>query len=134
MDVLEGALLGSDVAVDEIEEAFVMAEGGCPDAAGIGDAAHIDLADARQRVADGSPVHQIAGMKERDAGEPLEGAGGEVVIEADANEAWVGVKAWKNGVGNERALDGSGEVCDDRFLGLRFRAIGRSNHLAALLP
>jgi hypothetical protein len=57
--VLEVAVEPFDVGIDQPEQTVGPGQAGCPDAAGIGVPAHVELTGAGQRTADEPPVDQI---------------------------------------------------------------------------
>src|SRR6185503_18289632 len=63
------------------------------DAAGIGIAAHVELARARQRARDETPVREVARVMDLDAGKPFERRSGDVVIVVDTHDRWIGIEA-----------------------------------------
>ena len=91
--VLEVAVEPLDVGVDQPEQAVGKGQARRPDAAGIGIAAHVELAGAIERPLDQAPVHQVARVVDLDAGIPLEGRGGDVVVVADAADRRIRIEA-----------------------------------------
>src|SRR6185369_6624834 len=68
----------------------------CPDAAGVGIAAHVELTRTIERACNEPPVDQIARVMNLDAGEPLECRRRNVVVVIDANDRRVRIETAKN--------------------------------------
>jgi hypothetical protein len=83
---------------DEKERAVVVAERRRENAAGAGRTGQVELALARERVADRSPIDEVAAMEDRHAGEVLEAAARKVEVAADPTDRGVGVHARQDGV------------------------------------
>ena len=136
--VLEGAVQPFDIRVDQPEFPVGVGQAGCPDAAAVGVAAHVQLGSTSQGPGHKRPVHQIAGVVDLHARIPLEGRGGDVVILPHTAEAWVGIKAAQDGIfqhchilGNDA---GGGTPQSPRPLGRPGReAPGRANPRRAAL-
>ena len=99
MDVLEITDAGADDGVDqpelsvrmtELEGAQIPAESATP--------AEVEPRRFGQRMTDQPPMHQVAGVMQSDAGKPLEGAGGEIVVFADTHKRRVRVAAAEYGI------------------------------------
>ena len=96
--VLEGAVQPFDIRVDQPEFPVGVGQAGCPDAAAVGVAAHVQLGSTSQGPGHKRPVHQIAGVVDLHARIPLEGRGGDVVVLPHTAEAGVGIEAADYGI------------------------------------
>ncbi len=94
------------VGVDEVEETVVEGQARCPDSTQARVAAHVELARPGERSRVKPPVDEIARVVDLHAGEPLEGARGDVVVVAGAADRRVGVEAGKNRVAYNEAVVG----------------------------
>jgi len=82
----------------------MMTEGGCPDAAGIGNPLKIELRGASQRVADEAPVNKISRVVNRDTRKPLEAAIGDIIVFPNPDDAGIWIKSRKNGIGDVHSV------------------------------
>ena len=99
---LRRAAIALHVGVDEIERSVRVRQARRPDAAGVGIAAHVELARAAERAREQAPVHEIAGVVNLDARIPLEGRGRDVVVVADTDDRGIGIEASKDRVADGR--------------------------------
>src|SRR5581483_11071237 len=93
-----------DVRVDEMEQPVRVSEAGCPDAARVGIAEHVELAWAGERAREKSPVNQIARVMNLHAGKPLESGRGDIIILPHAHNGRVGIEAGQDGIVNFAVL------------------------------
>ena len=87
------AAIALDIGVDQPEQAVRIRQARRPHAAGIGRAAHVQLAGAIERPAGQAPVDQVARVVDLHPRIPFEGGGGDVVVVADPHDGRVGIES-----------------------------------------
>ena len=91
-------------AVGQIKQPVLLAPGQArrPNALGRGQPLQMRRSRTLQAVGQKRPVLQIAGMIDGDAGQPLKGGQGDIIVLAPAADAGIRVKARENGIGEIR--------------------------------
>src|SRR4029077_15034051 len=84
---------------DDVEDAVAIPDGRRPDPAAGGHVLHTDLLGPGRHVADVRPADQVGAAVDGDAGQVLEGRGGEVVNAVGHGDARVGAEAGDQRVG-----------------------------------